>query len=275
MRHKKVWKFKIVENPLEFQNGLLQSSILVHQLNDTWFGGQKQKILTVKSSDNILENYLFQETDILYNQAVIQTSHRYITEIPVFKIKNKNRILCRDFHNLDSPSSNYKFTMMFGMEFTGGRQRSTGQRITPPNDEIQQLRRHQALQFAERAASAFLQSLQEPVANINTEFQEILERNRARVRERSPSSSSRIGQQTSQPSTQIPQHIVNSYIEGLIQKGECCPITLTTLQKDNTCITPCGHAMLLHSVEHWIRDAHSCPVCRLPVSENQLQVWKP
>jgi len=73
----------------------------------------------------------------------------------------------------------------------------------------------------------------------------------------------------------IPQSIINGYIETLLAKQEICPISLILLTKDTICITKCGHAFSHLSMKHWIQDAHSCPVCREPVSEHELQVYCP
>jgi len=73
--------------------------------------------------------------------------------------------------------------------------------------------------------------------------------------------------------TKIPQHIVNSYIEGLISKEETCPITMNPLEKMTTCLTPCGHALDTPSAKCWISSEHSCPVCRQPCSLEALQTW--
>jgi hypothetical protein len=73
----------------------------------------------------------------------------------------------------------------------------------------------------------------------------------------------------------IPQCVVNGYIESLIAKREICPISLEPLEKETTLVSPCGHAISHHAVLHWIRGAHSCPVCRAEVLESQLQFYFP
>jgi len=75
------------------------------------------------------------------------------------------------------------------------------------------------------------------------------------------------------PQYKMPQHIVNSYIEGLISKGETCPITMNPLEKTATCLTPCGHALDMPSAKCWISSENSCPVCRQPCSLETLQSW--
>lgn len=72
----------------------------------------------------------------------------------------------------------------------------------------------------------------------------------------------------------IPQHIVNTYIEAMIQKQEQCPIEMSPLTKESAVLTPCGHGLSASAAEYWIQDSHSCPVCRLPCSVAQLQRWQ-
>ncbi len=72
----------------------------------------------------------------------------------------------------------------------------------------------------------------------------------------------------------IPQHIVNTYIEAMVEKQEQCPIEMTVLTKETTVLTPCGHGLSAAAAECWIQDAHSCPVCRLACSVIELQRWQ-
>lgn len=71
----------------------------------------------------------------------------------------------------------------------------------------------------------------------------------------------------------IPQHILNSYIQTLLDKKESCPIEMTPLTKESVRITPCGHSMSASAAECWIAYKHSCPVCREQCSVAELQQW--
>lgn len=71
----------------------------------------------------------------------------------------------------------------------------------------------------------------------------------------------------------IPQHVANSHIEVLISRGDTCPLMLNPLEKEFTCLTPCGHAMALDVGTKWIEVAEECPVCREVVKATQLQRW--
>lgn len=71
----------------------------------------------------------------------------------------------------------------------------------------------------------------------------------------------------------IPQHILNTYIQTLIDKQDNCPIEMTPLDKRTVRITPCGHALSANAAECWITYKHSCPVCREECSMEELQQW--
>lgn len=72
----------------------------------------------------------------------------------------------------------------------------------------------------------------------------------------------------------LPQYILNGYIENMITKKETCPILMTELALDTTCITPCGHAMSKEGLDSWFQTSQTCPVCRTPFLQDQLQIWK-
>jgi hypothetical protein len=74
-------------------------------------------------------------------------------------------------------------------------------------------------------------------------------------------------------SGKIPQHILNTYIQTLVDKQENCPIEMTPLTKETARITPCGHSMSASAAEYWIAYKHSCPVCREQCSVAELQKW--
>jgi hypothetical protein len=72
----------------------------------------------------------------------------------------------------------------------------------------------------------------------------------------------------------LPQYILNGYIESLITKKETCPILLTELVLQTTCITPCGHALSKEGLDSWFQTSQTCPVCRTPCLASQIQIWK-
>ena len=72
----------------------------------------------------------------------------------------------------------------------------------------------------------------------------------------------------------LPQYILNGYIENIVTKKESCPILMTELALDTTCITPCGHAMSKEGLDSWFQTSQTCPVCRTAFLQDQLQTWK-
>jgi hypothetical protein len=64
----------------------------------------------------------------------------------------------------------------------------------------------------------------------------------------------------------------NSCIQDLIDKNESCPVSMIPLTRYNTRITSCGHAFS-SSVEKWISEKGSCPVCRAAQSMETLSRW--
>lgn len=73
----------------------------------------------------------------------------------------------------------------------------------------------------------------------------------------------------------IPQCVINGYIESIVANRDCCPVSFEPHEKETTLVAPCGHAFSHLAVKYWIRDVHSCPVCRAEVLESQLQFYFP
>ena len=74
-------------------------------------------------------------------------------------------------------------------------------------------------------------------------------------------------------SVKIPQHIMNGYIDSLIQKKEVCPATLVELNRKTIHITPCGHPISTEGLI-WITRSNSCPICRSNCRKEDLYTWK-
>jgi hypothetical protein len=74
-------------------------------------------------------------------------------------------------------------------------------------------------------------------------------------------------------SSNIPQHIINGYIESLVLKSETCPVILDKLICTSTHITPCGHPISTEGLT-WIHTKKNCPVCRTPCKTEKLYSWK-
>jgi len=71
----------------------------------------------------------------------------------------------------------------------------------------------------------------------------------------------------------IPQHMINTFIETLLNKNEMCPILMEPFTKDSIRITSCGHSISKQSAETWFSQKKICPVCRTPCDANTLYAW--
>lgn len=71
----------------------------------------------------------------------------------------------------------------------------------------------------------------------------------------------------------LPQYLVNMVIEAAVQKGDTCPVSLEPLTKASVRLTPCGHLVSHPAAEHWLSNAHSCPVCRQDLAKEALMKW--
>jgi hypothetical protein len=65
----------------------------------------------------------------------------------------------------------------------------------------------------------------------------------------------------------IPQHIIQGYVESAIQKKEICPITLDPLVMGQIGMTPCGHLFDRSALENVVKSGKGCPQCRSEVRD--------
>jgi len=65
----------------------------------------------------------------------------------------------------------------------------------------------------------------------------------------------------------IPTHVLRSFMEAAIQRGDICPITLEPLTKETIAYTPCGHLFDRES----INQCTSCPNCRARISSDDIR----
>lgn len=230
-----VWKFHVLERPQEYLTG----ARLVQSTNDTWFQNNALRILVQRSSSRPeAHNKLF-ETILQYYKYKLVCDH---ATIPVIRLHNDVAVLPSVFAFLDQHENRkYRFTINLESGLY--------------NDPV--LAEAAVAVHGQRGAvgggRGLIRSMQSiPVAP-------------AVHRSSAPAPVTAL----------LPQRIVNACIEGMIARGETCPIEMAPLTKETACLTPCGHTMTLSSAECWIRDAHSCPVCRAPAELPQLQRWTP
>jgi hypothetical protein len=168
------------------------------------------------------------------NQGLTSQSGLFPSFIPVLKMSSPHTILASQFTRLLQVPGATHWRFPYEMY----------QRI--PDGSIQSLRM-EALEEAERAAADLLMHF-------------------AGRRPPTPPP-------TRSDKPAMPAHVVNVFVEAAIAKGELCPITQEALTKETTVVTPCGHALDNSSAKYWISTKNSCPVCRHPCSEDQLQKW--
>ncbi len=234
-----VWKLHMLERSQDYTAG----SRLIRSNADTWFENKAHRILIMRpSSRPEVHNKLF-ETFIQYNKYKIITNH---SVIPVIRLHNDASVLSSAFAFLEQPeNARYRHYLTIGPPI------SNDPVLAEAAAYVQRETRLHIHREAEQELDRLIRSMQQlPVA---------------------PVISSRIASAT----PILPQRIVNACIEGMLARGETCPIEMEQLTKETACLTPCGHTMTLSSAECWIRDAHSCPVCRAPVELPQLQRWLP
>ena len=247
-----LWKFTLIEQPLE---ALGRCSITFYP--DNWLSGQNHKIIVQRPSPNPDSNNKLFLTDIRHTRYAVRMETGQF--VPILNLTNPCLVLHSRFTHIDTT-----YMDRFGFVCDHGRE------LIPPTlirrGEIQQ----QAVQMAERTARALLERAMPPVPPPTAPAP----RRETIPAPRQPAQSTAAAAHPRTVRATMPQHIVNTVIESLIAQEKECPILQTALEKETTCLTPCGHAMTTDAAARWIRDAHSCPECRSPCSVDQLQVWR-
>lgn len=71
----------------------------------------------------------------------------------------------------------------------------------------------------------------------------------------------------------IPQHIIQGFVESAIQKKEICPITLDPLVMGQIAMTPCGHLFDRSALENSLNNSSKCcPQCRSEVCQKDIVI---
>lgn len=64
----------------------------------------------------------------------------------------------------------------------------------------------------------------------------------------------------------LPQHMINTYIEGIILLGHTCPITMEPLTLQTASMLSCGHVIDRNAMNRWFEAHSNCPVCRVKIT---------
>lgn len=237
-----VYKFSITPCVKE----LLGEGKCLYSMEDKWLQYSSHKIIV--ECPNILPSVhnKFYTTNITYENYLLQLKSG--EQIPVLKLDNPYMSLGKQFMNFeeDNPMI-YHFKLIPLEPFS-----------YPSRDPI-------------RSPLPFRYTRRQTEANILVEQSAYSYLNRAITILESIKDD--ISNEGSIKST-FPQHIVNGYIDSVLQKKELCPITFQELEKTTSCITPCGHAASYEAAKHWIIKKNTCPVCRNTCLPSQLQKWQ-
>lgn len=253
-----IWKFMLVQHPIEaIHHGTCESSY------DRWLGNTAPTVIIRRDSIHPESNGKLHITTITYTGYMIRC-HQTPMLIPIFNLTNKCLILPTRFITIDSPGNNaWRFPLRYG------------DRIMAPTYNRRMDLQRAALAMAEATARNLIENYgtgtgagpayEAPSPTIPIAYPI----GGTPQRQQSPQR-----QQPQQPQQSLPQHIVNAYIDDIVRKGDECPIEMTSFTRENTALTPCGHAVLRSAAIRWMLNANSCPVCRIACSQEQLQIWR-
>ena len=247
--HLYIWEMNLCESPIELLN---EGVLLPRSEHDHWLNGTSHKIVVKRASQNPVKNGKYYTTDISYARCYILMGNDG-DKIPVMNMTHRTLCLSSKFNRLDQPE--YERWRVKVQPYIP---------ILSPN----LLHRHQLV--LERNRTLFHEVDPEP-AEPSPPI--ILITPQRTTTHATPWPRS-IPSAPIVPSISMPQHIVNTYIDTLISRGDTCPISMNPLTREGACLTPCGHVVSRREATRWIRDAHSCPVCRTGCTVEGLQSWR-
>jgi hypothetical protein len=71
----------------------------------------------------------------------------------------------------------------------------------------------------------------------------------------------------------VPQRIINSFIENAETKQEFCAITMEPIQREECIVTPCWHLFQKEAFLEWIGRQKACPACHARCSVEKLMKY--
>jgi len=210
--------------------------ICIPYLSDTYLNNKTHKILIQRSSTIAEENNKIYLTEISYDNHYIHFNNSSI-KLPVLKLKHSCVVLQKEFIKLEEDlNMHYSFIM-----------KPSHPIVFPSVTQNILIERENARRMAEQAAEEFLRreiytASVPAVPAVNKQF--------------------------------IPQHVINTYLQSVLDKKEDCPISCVEMNRETICMTHCGHAMCYKYAIEWMKYKQLCPVCRVPCTEKQLQLYK-
>jgi hypothetical protein len=257
--HYGVWYFDLVQNPVD----VLGFGSVTLCPEDFWLTNDSHDILVKRPSSRPEDNGKYYHTTIEYNSYTLKLQNG--TKIPVVRLSKANSVLSSTYMNLaQACNTSWRLLAIPGQTFGVPRTpplpappRPSAPPPAPPRPTRAVLDVTETQEYKELEEEV-IQRLHEN-AQLSIENEHL----QRKVRE------------LEQPCRHLPQRIVNGFIEGILAGGYECPIEMCPMEKQNACLTPCGHVMTYSSASRWIEGAHSCPECRSPLEVEQLQRWKP
>jgi len=220
--------------------------------DDKWLDDTSQKVM-VKRSSGVLERT--HEIEMVFLKFIVFTP---VCFIPVFHLTDKFLILGDRFIDLlQQENRSYRMYMRPNRTITYPPLVEEIERPHVVRPEI--LRgRLLALQMADIAAREYLEQTQ------TQEQEQTQARTFLQLQHRvQPEQEPPIRQQT-------PSHILQGFLESILQKKELCPIKMNEMNKDTLSTTPCGHAMSYEAAVLWLKEHNACPVCRKTCNVSEL-----
>jgi hypothetical protein len=253
-----VWKFDLIENPLEF----LSYSTLESSPRDLWFDSTSHTILVKRDSSRPEDNGKLYKTTISYSGLVIKGTYSQLT-IPLVSLEKPCSVLSSTFMNLHmNANDKWRLLMKEGnlWDHAYPQPTPTAPPRTPtppptPPPVAQPIRIEDTQEYKELEQEA-IHRIHENI-RLEQYVHELEEQLKARQ----------------QAAKKFPQHIVNMLIETAVAQGKECFVLFEPLQKETAAITPCGHILSYRAAVRCSQDARSCPECRCPMEEAQLQQW--
>jgi hypothetical protein len=233
---------------LESLQTLVGEATCIPWEDDTWLEDTSKKVM-VKRSSGVLERT--HEVEMVFLKYVICTP---LCFIPVFHITDKFLILGDRFIDL-LQQENRSYRMYMRPNTSISYPPLPLPRTPSLRPEILRGRRL-ALQMADIAAREYLEQTQRQEQRQARTFLQLQHRVQ-------PESEPSILQQT-------PSHILQGFLESILEKKELCPIKMNEMKKETICTTPCGHAMSYEPAVLWLKEHTACPVCRKTCNVSEL-----
>jgi len=233
-----IYKFKMLPNVYS----RIGQGICIPYLSDTYLNNKTHKILIQRSSTIAEENNKIYLTEISYDNHCIHLNNSSI-KLPVLKLKHNCVVLQKEFIKLEEDlNMHYSFTMKPSQPI-----------VFPSITQNILIERENARRMAEQAAEEFLRReiYTTPVATAPPSLSDM-----------------------SLNKQFIPQHVINTYLQSVLDKKEECPISRVEMNHETICMTHCGHAMCYKDAIEWMKYKQMCPVCRVQCTEKQLQLYK-